>query len=155
MSNRTVVWVEARGDDTMEIKLSKSPGAIPNARVPMHFDCDPDAMPPWNDPGAIATHGRTIFDKLTLHEGIKTAIGDLQRIQPPDVRALYFHLIARIGERLAWETICDPTGRFLALDRRWPIARMADSEVDSRLPGADFTPPLKVMALLSAIGRPA
>jgi len=32
MSNRTVVSVEARGDDTIEIKLAKSPGAIPNAR---------------------------------------------------------------------------------------------------------------------------
>jgi len=32
---------------------------------------------------------------------------------------------------------------------------MADSEVDQRLPTADFVAPLKVMALLSAIHRPA
>ena len=155
MSNRTVVSVEARGDDTIEIKLAKSPGAIPNARVPKLFACDPDAMPPWTDAGAIKAHGRTIFDKLGTHDAVKTAIGDLQKIQPPAVRSLYFHLVANVAERLSWETLCDPIGRFLALDRRWPIARMADSEVDQRLPTADFVAPLKVMALLSAIHRPA
>jgi hypothetical protein len=155
MSNRTVVSVEPRGDDTVEIKLAKSPGAIAGARNPHPFDCRPDAMPQWSEADAIARHGRTIFDKLNAHVAIKTALGDLQRIQPPATRSLYFHLIANEAERLSWETLCDPTGRFLALDRRWPIARMADSEVDQRLQTGDFVAPLKVMALLSAIHRPA
>lgn len=155
MSNRTVVSVEPRGDETIEIKLAKSPGIIPGARVPKLFECDPDAMPPWTDAGAIERHGRTIFDKLATHDAIKIAMGDLQKISPGAVRALYFHLVANVAERLSWETLCDPTGRFLALDRRWPIARMADSEVDQPLYNADFVPPLRVMALLSAIQRPA
>jgi hypothetical protein len=155
MSNRTVVSVEERGPDVVEIRLSKAPVNIAGARVPKPFDCAPEQLPPWTAAGALTTHGRTIFDKLSAHEAIRQAISDIQRIQPSEVRGLYFHLLAADAERLAWEALCDANGRFLALDKRWPIARMADTVVDRRQPIVDFTPPLKIMALLSAIGRPA
>ncbi|MEK6374290.1 MAG: CHAT domain-containing protein [Acidobacteriota bacterium] len=155
MSNRTVVSVEPRGDDTIEVKLAKAPIMIAGARIPQMFDCDPDLMPAWTEQGAVQTHGRAIFDKLGTHAAIKQAFTVLLGIKAPQIRSLYFHLVADEAERLSWETLCDPTGTFLALDRRWPIARMADSEVDQGVPHGDFVPPLKVMAVLSAIHRPA
>lgn len=48
--------------------------------------------------------------------------------------------------------LCDSAGQFLALDRRWPIARMADSVVDRPVKTHDFAAPLKVMAFISALG---
>jgi CHAT domain-containing protein len=155
VSNRTVVAVEPRGDDTVAVKLSKAPGAFADARVPKLFDCSPEQMPPWNQADAVQQHGRTIYDKLGTHDAIKEAIAEMERIQAPNVRSLYFHLVAEVAERLSWETLCDPKGTFFALDRRWPIARMADSAVDQGLPRGDFVAPLKVMAVLSALHKPA
>jgi hypothetical protein len=151
VTKRTVVLVEPRGDDTIEIRLSKAPREIEGARVPKTFDCDPDQMPQWSQAGAIQAHGRTIFDKLGQHDAIKEAFKDLLG----DVGSLYFHLVADEAERLSWETLCDTKGRFLALNPRWPIGRMADSEVDLGIPPGDFGPPLRIMAILSALHRTA
>jgi hypothetical protein len=152
---RTIVAVEPRGDDTIAVKLYKAPVTFAGARVPLLFDCNPDQMPPWTVAGAVLQHGRTIYDKLRQHDAIKEAIDAIQRIQPPERKSLYFYLQAETAERLAWETLCDANGQFLALDRRWPVARMADSEVDQWLPRGDFVPPLRVIAFLSALHKPA
>jgi hypothetical protein len=155
MSNRTVVAVEPGGDETIAVKLSKATGAYPDARVPKVFDCSPDLMPPWSQADAVRQHGRTIYDKLGTHDAIKEALKEIERIAPPQVRSLYFYLVAEVAERFSWEALCDTKGTFFALDRRWPIGRMADSAVDQGLPRGDFAGPLRVMALLSALRYPA
>jgi hypothetical protein len=152
---RTVVAVEPGIDDTIAVKLHKAPGIFAGARKPLLFDCDPDQMPPWTEAGAVVQRGRSIYDKLLQHEAIKQAIEALQRIQSPGWQSLYFYLQEETAERLAWETLCDANGQFFALDRRWPVARMADSEVDQWLPRGEFVPPLRVMAFLSALHMPA
>jgi CHAT domain-containing protein len=50
------------------------------------------------------------------------------------------------AEALPWETLFDQN-EFLALDRRWPVARIGG---DSGLVSADFEPPLRIMAILGA-----
>jgi hypothetical protein len=56
------------------------------------------------------------------------------------------------GEELRWETLCDAQGRFLALDRRWPIGRMAESTSDRVVAPAELSGPLRLLAVLAARG---
>ena len=55
------------------------------------------------------------------------------------------------GEHFPWETLFyDDEVRFLALDRRFPIVRMKDPLSRSRV--FAFYPPLRILALLAAVG---
>ena len=155
-SPRTIVVVEPEGEDSLRVKLDKAPVLFPDAKVGRRLDCDPDSMPPWTDPRAVEAHGLTLSSKLaTAHPAIQQALDSLLRTPVHQRSPLYFYIQADEAERFWWEALCDPQKGFLALDARWPIARMADSGLDLRSPVHTFTPPLKVMALLSALSRDA
>jgi len=154
MIPRTVVSVELDGADALTVKLAKASSEFDRMRVPLPLGCDPDAMPAWTTPRAVEAHGRTLLDKLRGHPAIKEALAELLRAPLTQKRPLYFHILADEGERLWWEALCDKD-QFLSLDARWPIARMADSGVDKQVAVHVFNPPLKVLVLLSALGRDA
>lgn len=152
MSRRTVVGVEERGDGSLVVKLVKAPVAFPEARVGKDFACSPDQMPPWTQPDAVRAHGQALLEKLMqAHPAVNGALADVLKTPFQQKHALYFHVMTDEAERLYWETLCDAQGNFLALDARWPIARMADSEVDLQPRAHLFSPPLRIMALLSAL----
>lgn len=154
-SPRTVVLVEREGEDSLRVKLDKAPALFDGAKVGHLLDCDPDTMPPWTDPRAVEAHGLTLSSKLAAaHPAIRQALEDLLRAPAHQRRPLYFHIQADEAERFWWEALFDAKKGFLALDARWPIARMADFGVDSATIHA-FAPPLKIMALLSALNRDA
>lgn len=156
MSPWTVVAVNSDGRDKLVVRLDLAASLFPDAKKILPFDCDPDGMPPWTESGAVKLHGSTLLEKLgTSHPAIKDALADLLRAPAAQKRPLYFNIQADDGERLWWEALCDGNGRFLGLDPRWPIARIADVGVRLRSPVYSFKPPLKVMALLSALGRDA
>lgn len=152
MSKRTVVAIEPSFDDGMTIRLFKAPAVFDGAWTPQPFDCDPQQMPPWSQAQAVKAHGQTIFNRLQAHPAIRSAIKSAMTAPTGEVSPLYFKIDVNDAERLLWETLCDEQGRFLALDRRWPIGRMADSPVDRPLVEYKFTPPLKILAFLSALG---
>jgi hypothetical protein len=54
-------------------------------------------------------------------------------------------------EALPWEALCNSAGNFLALDTRWPVARIAGNQSTVPIDRA-FSVPFKVMAVLSAAG---
>ena len=154
MKARTVVAVEPGEGDCLVVKLAKAPTAIAGARVGRVFSCDPDEMPPWSAQAAVRVHGQTLLDRLqTAHPGVREALRELfDRTPPGEVRSLWFHVMTDEAERLCWETLCDPRGAFAALDPRWPIGRIADSEVDVDVAPAVFSPPLRIVAVLAALG---
>lgn len=152
MSKRTVVAIEPTLDGGMTIKLFLAPTLFEDARKPHPFDCDPQQMPPWSQAQAVKAHGQTIFNRLQSHPAIRSAIKSAMTAPSGDVSPLYFKIDVNEAERLLWETLCDEQGRFLALDRRWPIGRIADEPVDRPLVEYKFTPPLKILVFLSALG---
>ncbi len=152
MSQRFIVAIQPTMDEGMSIQLYKAPQDFQNARIPMPFDCPPEAMPPWSQDQAVKLHGQTIFNRLQTHPAIKSALETAMHAPTGDVRALYFKIDVRDAERLLWESLCDDNGTFLALDRRWPIGRMADSPIDRPLVEYTFNPPLKLLAFISALG---
>ena len=152
MSGRTVVAIEPSLASPMAVRLLKAPATIAGAKVPHPFDVDPDDLPSWSDAEAVRLHGQNIFARLERHPAVQNALQGLLQTPSQQIRSLYFQLDVADAERLCWETLCDDQGRFLALDRRWPIARIADSVVDRYLPIYEFAPPLRLAAFISALG---
>ena len=159
MMPRTIVEISSvmgeGAEDLLLVKV-KSPIVIPDAEKWQRFDCDPDAMPPWTQDGAVREHGLILREKLASHPAIASAIQHVLSTPLASSHPVFFKVLATEAERLRWETLWDENEEFLALDARWPIARIAESlQPDAQLPVHLFTPPLRVMALLSALGRPA
>lgn len=151
MSNRTVVGIEPNFDEAVTIRLLKAPAAFAGAGIPTLFVCDPQQMPAWSQTDAVKAHGKTIFTRLQAHPAICSALKHVLRTPHGQVHALYFKIDVIDAEQLCWETLYDDQGRFLALDHRWPIARMADSVVDRPAIEHEFSPPLKILAFIAAL----
>jgi len=145
---RTIVLIEPSFPPNIQMKLSKAPINVADIHVPMEFQGDPDGMPSWANPHAVLDHGRKLFADMESHPPIRIALEAALGIPIGQVRPIFFHLRVPESERFYWESLCDNNSNFLALDRRWPIGRIADSP-RARLAPYDFQPPLKVMALLS------
>src|SRR5262245_55976965 len=129
MSGRTVVMVEMEPAAGLRVKLQHSPLDLDPkvARSPRSFKCRSGAMPSWTENGAVRHYGQKLDKALRSHPAISEALDHASKIAPGDMRSVYFYLLADEAERLCWETLCNQQGRFLALDRRWPIGRMAAS----------------------------
>jgi hypothetical protein len=150
MISRTIIAIEPN-EDALQVRLKKSPAQLPGADYTWRrLDCDPDTMPAWTDDDAVRAHGRLIFQKLSTHPSVQKAIEWVLAAAPEEEKALYFSLTAQDAERLCWEAIYSEDCEFLALDRRWPIARMTESLRDASEMPREFEPPLRVLALISA-----
>ena len=154
MSGRTVVAVDATFDDRLSVRLLVSPQNYPRAVHPRLFECSPGDLPAWTVEGAVAKYGRLLREKLTAaHEAVRDALADSLRAPAGEVRPVYFMITAEPAEGLHWEALCMDNGSFLALDRRWPIGRMAHSGRDWSAAGPrPFAPPLRMLAVISALG---
>ena len=137
------------------IRLEKAPINIADARRPHPFGCIPDNMPAWDDPSAVKQHGRKLFEELEHHPAVKEAIDHALKVPHGQKCPVYFQLHERAAEKLCWETLYCNTNNFLGLDARWPIGRIADSVVDRQRPPQEFSAPLRIAAVLSALNRPA
>lgn len=153
---RTVISLQQGLDDQMFVQLRRTPNEPPNARVLLPFECQPDEMPPWNDPSAVQEYGKQILRALRKHNAIDQALTNVLMTPNNQVHALLFDVDAGGPEKFFWEALCNEENRFLSLDQRWPIARVADSVAERNIaPYREFVPPLKLMACLSAIDLPA
>ncbi|TPQ22490.1 CHAT domain-containing protein [Streptomyces sporangiiformans] len=141
---RTVVGFEPLGDQTV-LKLVDAPTDIPGigenaiARLTM-----PD--------GTLVERGRALLEQLSLHPPVKAGLGAALSLPlTAEPAPLYFHVLAACADELPWEQLYDDTHGFCALDRRWPIGRIAKRRrpVKARA----FVPPLRIVAVLSAAGR--
>ncbi len=152
MTPYTVVAIEPGFEETLLVKV-KSPIEIPDAEKWLPLECDPDSMPAWSLAGAVQAHGTILRQKLSTHPGVAAALQYVLSTPLLTRHPVYFQVQESGAERLRWETLWDDKAQFLALDSRWPIARIADSAL-SRPSSAPctFAPPLRVMALLSALG---
>lgn len=151
MTGRTIVALQPGFDGGAAfVSIRRAPASIPDAEKLGSFDCSVDQMPAWSTPNAVKAHGATIWSKLAAHPPVRKAL-EYALASPQEVRPIYFLVNAAGAERLSWESLCDGQGNFLALDPRWPIGRIAESTVDQTAPPPDFAPPLRLMAVLSAL----
>lgn len=107
------------------------------------------------EPDAVRGAGGRLFEALRSGS---PKIGDYLQaaLHTVDERYPVYVQIATKGEELPWESLCDPGGNFLALDRRWSLARMVHMVGGGeRFPLFSLRPPIRIAAVLSGLGLPA
>ncbi|MFG2974379.1 CHAT domain-containing protein [Streptomyces sp. NPDC048331] len=142
--NRTVLSFEPFGDQVL-LKLADAPTDIPGLGE--------HAVTDVSDPGGtLVERGKALLDRLALHPAVGKGLAAVLALPPGAAPGpLYFHMLSAHADQLPWELLFDPAHGFCALDRRWPIVRIAARHRDLRQRG--FTPPLRLVAVLSAAGR--
>jgi CHAT domain len=142
---RTVISFERLGRDTV-FKLEDAPidiNGIGDNEIA-------DISPPPGD--TLSERGRALLERLVKHPPVKHGLAAALAIPPGGAPVpLYFHMLAAGADQLPWELIYDPQHGFFALDKRWPVGRIAARR--RRVEGRAFTPPLRLVAVLSAAGR--
>jgi len=109
-------------------------------------------LPEWSIPNAVAVRGCLLRDALRKHPGIAAVLDSLGTAPPGTKAPLYVKLSEGDAELIAWETLCDMSDRFVALDARWPIGRITDPTTTIQRQSPLFRMPVKIMAIISAHG---
>jgi CHAT domain len=156
--SRTVVSIFFNpNNDQVNFNLDRAPGNFPNARDLYAFECT-ENDPPFMKirqrqlgPDIVKCAGERLYDNLSKHPAVREAIAMALTITQDNVAPLYVHLNSEKAEALPWETLF-AAGNFLTLDRRWQIARIADTAAMVQAKNLTFRPPLKVSLVLSAAG---
>jgi hypothetical protein len=153
MSARIVVSVQENEHGDLQVLLFRAPRLFDDARIAHVLQLPHEGFPALGPPDGVREYGQKLFRALTGHDAIRQALGDA--VNRPERTPIFFYCTAPDAERLAWETLCDDAGEFLALSRNRPIGRWADSLVDTGSEQVAWQPPLKVLAVLSALPFPA
>ncbi len=162
--NRTVVSIMStftNGGNEKEavfFNLHSAPNNFQDAEKLYPFVCTEDELPFTQmsqgllHPDVVKCAGARLFELLSKHTAVRDAMR-LSLTAPVDkVVPLYIYLKSDQTEGLPWETLFTPQANFLALDSRWPIARIAGSSPMAAVIDRTFRPPLKVTLLLAAVG---
>ena len=105
--------------------------------------------------GATKRAGKALFDEVSKHPHIASQLSTALQTLPWGRYPVYVKLATGEGiEALPWEAMCSGDGEFLSLDERWAIGRLVDSQA-FRHSFWQFTPPLRIAAVLSCLDVPA
>lgn len=149
---RTVLSIESDGRDGFQVRLTRAPLKFPGARIPGPLDCDPDSLPDWTSPNGVAAYGQSLTERLNGHGAVYQALQAIA-LAPPDQRtALYVSAHEPEADALRWEALRSGQGDFFALRSTSPVGRIVCVDAGEDRPPDPFEPPLRVMALLSALG---
>jgi hypothetical protein len=144
---RTVLTFERNGNQTM-LKLDVAPGLI--AGLGDNHEIDFSTL----GDGTLEQRGEALVKLLRTNQAVSEGLAAALSLPlGSDPSPLYFHVRASSADGVAWEQIFAPPHGFCALDRRWPIGRIANRS--EQLAPRTFTAPLRLVAVLSAAGRDA
>jgi hypothetical protein len=104
---------------------------------------------------AVEDAGLALFKQLQAHEGIKKHLEDVFGDTAADIRPIGFQVDAPRADSLPWEVLCPRSGEFISLDKRWPVVRLLAPGNNKVKQSYEFTPPLRIAAVLSAWGANA
>ena len=150
--DRTGVIDPVTGCEQMVVKVMRSPFNVTGADMAKPFALAPAELPAWGTPDAVRARGQLLRERLFSHDGIKQLLQQLEQTPVGEVKPLYVVLKQGDPELISWETLCTSTNDFVALDKRWPIGRISDPMSGASRPPATLRLPVKVMAIISAIG---
>lgn len=115
------------------------------------------------DGTSVAVAGEFLFRAVCSHPVLAAQLQQLLTFPPPDGCPILVSFANHGAENLPFEALYAPAtdfptltegARFLGLDGRWPIGRTVRTGTVAQSPPA-FAPPLKIVAVLSALGVPA
>ncbi|MCC9711835.1 hypothetical protein E4N62_45480 [Streptomyces sp. MNU76] len=134
-------------EDQVVLKLEDAPTDIPN----MGCNAPTDVS---DIEGSIMQRGTELRDRLGLHPPVKMGLEAAlmqPAVSPP--MPLYFRMVSSRADQLPWEELFDQERKFVALDARWPIVRIAARR--RKVSPRGFSPPLRLVAVLAAAGYSA
>jgi hypothetical protein len=142
---RTVLTFESLGNQTT-LKLDLAPGVFDGlGRMDL---VDLAALPE----GTLAERGAALLTLLQNHQTVRDGLATVLAAPPGSAPSpLYFHVRTSTADLIAWEQLYEAQRGFFALDRRWPVGRIAQQK--KQLEPRAFTPPLRIVAVLAAAGR--
>ena len=95
--------------------------------------------------------GRNLFAELRQHPALERRVfTNLINVDRTEPTAIYFEVDHSDLDRLPWEALWHPTVGFLALEERYPIARLQQPSAPPKTAGYDFATPIRFMVILSA-----
>ena len=146
---RTVIQVRVGGKDNSFVIWLSEPKVQGSDRWAEFVYSADDLIPREFRAGlrGVDEIGVYIWERLRNHTALKDCIETMLNAATEDTEPVIV-CISPESESFPWEAL-QADGSFLALDRRWPIARMS-----LQAPGDDrarnFEPPLKILAVLAA-----
>jgi hypothetical protein len=158
MSDQVVIQIAKGWDDQTLLQLVRAPNVPVDDVGIARFDCNPAALPDLSQPGAVQQHGQILLSSLRQsHARVNDAIAHALTLTAGKACPIYLQLTALpSAEVFCWEALCDAaTGDFMALDRRWQIARIAGSPQLATREADAFEPPVRLLVVVSALGRDA
>lgn len=141
-----VVALEPFGTQTVA-RLDDAPQDLPGLGENCLVDLTP--LPA----GTVRQRGESLMERLGAHQYVRSGIDRALEAAPgAEPAPLYFRVIAEAADDLPWEWLYVHGTGFCSLDARWPVARIARRRrvVTPR----EFVPPLHLVAVLAAAGRP-
>lgn len=150
MNARTILAVDAMGEHLFA-RIVRAP--FPVSGQLMHpLPLRAEQLPPLDSERAVLERGKMVRDALRGHQGISGLLDDLSRTLPHQVSPLFIQLTPSEAELINWEMLCDTHEAFVALDPRWPIARIVDPINAPQRPPCELSTPIRLMAVISALG---
>jgi hypothetical protein len=158
MSDQVIIQIAKGWDDQTLLQLVRAPNVNVDDVGIARFQCDPATLPGLGQPGAVQEHGKRLLASLRQsHPRVNDALTHALAMAAGTACPIYLQLTALpSAEVYCWEALCDTaTGDFMALDPRWQIARIAGSPQLAAREADAFEPPLRLLVVLSALGRDA
>jgi hypothetical protein len=150
MNGRTILAVDTLGD-ALVARIVRAPFPVgATALCPLTL-----RVAQFTGPDAIVDtrgRGKAVRDALRQHPSLSGILDELRRVMPHQVSPLLVQLGLSDAELVHWETLCDIDDTFVALDPRWPIARIVDPVNAPQRPPCELTTPVRLMAVISALG---
>ncbi|MCR9095068.1 MAG: CHAT domain-containing protein [bacterium] len=145
MGDRTVISLHASYQDAALFRLDKGQ-ANGHEAILQPLDCDP---PDWSVPQSVRQHGQRLWAQLRQDQAVAAALQNALAAPPGEISPIFFRIAGvSDSELLSWETLCSDAGKFVSLERVSPIGRMADSTRPLSANTAEFSLPLRLVAVL-------
>lgn len=153
---RMIVRIQVEESGTDRIWLEEIDADIANADMISAFGATPvsPAILQMGQgqlaPKVVSQAGQWLYQLLSANTSVQQALQLALSSSDADQYPIYIEIRSDHADELPWETLFNPRGSFLALDQRWPIARIASSKDDTKK--YYFDPPIKIMVVLAATG---
>lgn len=132
----------------MALRVLRCPFRVDGADVTQLFTIAD--QPEWGTPNAVQVRGQLVRDALRMHKGVSEVLDSLARTAESQVQPIFVKLTRGEAELITWEALCDMKDKFVALDTRWPIGRIADPTYCGARPPTVLGKPFKILAVISA-----
>lgn len=163
--SRTTIRIEQLGIENPRILFRiYEPANVPQADILQELNCDVSVAPftdlaaqklsDANPQGSLVRDaGTALYERLSVHPGVKAALDRIPNAKLDDPCPIYLQLTTPAAEVLPFEALFLPNHRFLALDDRSPIVRVAMANATSGVIERLCETPIRAVAVISAAER--